>query len=68
MRDIEAGEAAEFQGYALQPLSPWRVRLTPYPFGESPAAFSLVRRVIPKGDRADVLGTAPERVAITVER
>jgi hypothetical protein len=68
MRDIATGEPAEFQDYALQPLSPWRVRLTPYPFDESPAAFSLVRRVIPKGDRTDVLGTAPEHVAITIER
>jgi hypothetical protein len=68
MRDVEGGEPAELQGYRLEPLAPWRVRLSPFPFGESPAGFSLVRRLIPKGAPADVLGTAPERVAITLER
>ena len=68
MRDVAAGEEAEFQDYRLEPLAPWRVRLSPYPFDEEQARFSLVRRVIPKGDAADVLGTAPEHVAITIER
>ena len=40
----------------------------PYPFGEAPARFSLVRRVLPKARaRYDVLGTPPEQVAITLE-
>jgi Protein of unknown function (DUF3891) len=68
MRDVEAGEEFEFQGYRLEPLAPWRVRLSPYPFGENPAAFSLVRRLIPKSSSGDVLGAAPELVAITLER
>jgi Protein of unknown function (DUF3891) len=68
MRDVEAGEAAEFQGYRLEPVAPWHVRLSPYPFAESPAGFSLVRRLMPKTASAGVLGTAPERVAITFER
>jgi Protein of unknown function (DUF3891) len=68
MRDVEAGEEAELQGYRLEPLAPWRVRLAPYPFGESPTTFSLVRRLIPKASSGDVLGTAPELVAITMER
>ena len=67
MRDVEAGEAAELQGYRVEPVAPWHVRITPYPFGESPLRCSLVRRVIPKDPWADVLGAAPERVAITVE-
>ena len=67
MRDVEGGEAAELQGYRLEPVAPWHVRIAPYPFGESPVRCSLVRRVIPKGAGADVLGTAPEGVAITVE-
>jgi Protein of unknown function (DUF3891) len=67
MRDVEAGEAAELQGYRLEPLAPWRVRLSPFPFGEGPAGFSLVRRLIPKGAPADVLGTPPERVELTLE-
>ena len=67
MRDVEGGESAEFQGYALEPVGPWHVRISPYPFTESPASFSLVRRVLPKAGTVDVLATAPERVAITVE-
>jgi Protein of unknown function (DUF3891) len=68
MRDVEAGEAAELQGYRLEPLGPWRVRLTPYPFGESPGTFSLVRRLVPKGTTDDVLGVARQRAEITLER
>ena len=67
MRDVEAGEAAEFQGYRFEPVGPWHVRLEPYPFVESPVSFSLTRRVIPKSGGADVLGTEPEVVAVTVE-
>jgi hypothetical protein len=64
MRD---GEEAELQGYTLSPVEPWRVRLSPYPFGEQPLRASLLRRVLPKNGSADVLGTPAERVAITVE-
>ena len=68
MRDVEAGEAAELQGYELEPLGPWRVRMNPYPFGGAEATFGLVRRVLPKEARAEVLATAPERVEITIAR
>lgn len=68
MRDVESGEAAEVQGFRLEPLSPWRVRLSPYPFAGTQASFSLVRRLIPKDTGVDVLAVAPERVAITLER
>jgi hypothetical protein len=44
------------------------VRMSPYPFGDSPAQFELVRRVLPKIGRAEVLTTPTERVAITIER
>ena len=54
------GEAAELQGYRLEPVGPWHVRLAPYPFGERPGRFSLLRRVVPKDGSADVLGRAPE--------
>jgi hypothetical protein len=67
MRDVEVGEAADLQGYRLDPAAPWHVLMRPYPLVESPARFSLVRRVIPKGASTDVRKTAPERVAITVE-
>jgi hypothetical protein len=67
MRDLEAGEPAELQGCALEPVAPWHVRIGPYPFVESPARFSLLRRVLPKSGTVDVLGTPPERVAITLD-
>ena len=67
LRDVEAGEAAELQGYGLEPLGPWRVRLTPFPFGERPARFELVRRLLRKSAGAPVLETPPERVKITIE-
>ena len=68
MRDVEAGEPAEFQDYQLEPLAPWRVRLSPYPFDEEPARFSLIRRLIPKDEPAAVLDRPPDNVAITIER
>ena len=68
MRDVETGEPAELQGFRLEPLGPWHVRLSPYPFTESPGRFSLVRRLIPKGAADDVLAVAPQQVEITIER
>ncbi len=67
MRDVEAGEPADIQGYALEPVGPWHVRITPYPFAKAPAHFSLVRRVLPSSGTADVLSRPPERVAVTLE-
>jgi hypothetical protein len=69
MRDVEAdgGEPVELQGYTLELVAPWRVRMEPFPFGNSPARFELVRRVLPKNTHAEVLATPAERVAITIE-
>jgi hypothetical protein len=67
MRDVEAGEPAEVQGYELEPLGPWHVRIAPFPFGDRPARFALVRRVLPKDGRVEVLATPSERVEITIE-
>ena len=67
MRDVEAGEAAELQGYRLEPRGSWRIALEPFPFAERPSRFGLVRRVLPKDARGDVLGTKRERVEITIE-
>ena len=67
MRDVAAGEAAEVQGYRLEPVGPWRVKLAPYPFGSSPAHFSLLRRVVPKDGSADVLAAAPQETTITID-
>jgi hypothetical protein len=67
MRDLESGDAAELQGYRLEPIAPWHVRLTPFPFEQGPAHFSLTRRTIPKGSRVDLLSAAPEQTAITIQ-
>jgi hypothetical protein len=67
MRDGEAGAQGEFQGYQIEPLGRWRVKLEPFPFGDAPARFSLVRRLIPKAGRHEVLAVAPERVELTIE-
>jgi hypothetical protein len=73
LRDVEAGEAAEVQGYRFEPVAPWRVSVEPYPFAERPGRFSLVRRVLPKGDWTDdgfreaFFALEPERTAITIE-
>ena len=69
MRDCEngGGKPVELQGYVLELVAPWRVRMSPYPFGESPASFELLRRVLPKNGPAEVLATPTERVAISIE-
>jgi hypothetical protein len=67
MRDTENGEEAEVQGYRFEPVVPWHVKLDPYPFGERPVRFSLLRRVVPKGSAAELLAIEPERVEITIE-
>jgi hypothetical protein len=68
LRDAENGEPepVELQGYTLDATGPWRVRVTPYPFADGPSTFTLKRRVIAKSEGADVLGTEPETVAITL--
>jgi hypothetical protein len=67
MRDVERGEEAELQGYRLEPLGAWRVRIEPFPFGDGGARFSLVRRLLPKNGRFDVLATSPGVVEISLE-
>ena len=67
LRDLEGGEAAELQDYTLEPVGPWRVKLDPFPFAESPGSFSLVRRVIAKNGSLDVLAAPPQETAITID-
>jgi Protein of unknown function (DUF3891) len=67
MRDVVAGEPAELQGYRLEPVGPWRVRVEPYPFADSPAHFSLLRRVLPKDGSVDVLAAPPQETTLTIE-
>jgi hypothetical protein len=59
----------------LTPLGPWRVRVEPYPFVESPAELTLVRKVLLEAPftanqdfRAAYFRTRAEIVHITVER
>jgi len=68
MKDVEAGEEAELQGYRIEPVAPWRVRIDPFPFAQSPARFPLLRRLVPKNGRPEVLAVAPERVELSLER
>src|SRR5205807_2015360 len=73
MRDVEAGEAAEIVDYRLEPVAPWRIRMDPFPFANSPARFTMIRRVLPKRDwtrdefRGGLAAAAPERTEITTE-
>ncbi len=67
MRDVESGEAAELQGYELVPIAPWHIRMKPFPFGREPTRFSLLRRIVAKNGRPEILSTAPERLEITID-
>jgi len=68
MRDVENGEEAELQGYRFEPVAPWHVRLDPFPFAESPARFTLLRRVVLKGRAHELTAIEPEPTEITIER
>jgi hypothetical protein len=56
------------------PHSPTHVRIEPFPFAESPASFTVERRVVPKQDwdtdrfRTTCLATPGETIEIVVER
>jgi uncharacterized protein DUF3891 len=67
MRDVERGEEAELQGYRLEPLGPWRVRLQPFPFADRPARFSLARRIVERNGQPDLLALPVERTEISIE-
>jgi hypothetical protein len=69
--DYDGGEAE----LRLEPLGPWRIRLSPYPFAESPARFRLVRKVLPQAAyggnedfRAAYFATRAEAVELTFQR
>ncbi|HEX5145827.1 MAG TPA: DUF3891 family protein [Conexibacter sp.] len=62
---------------AIEPLGPWRVRLHPYPFADSPAPFTLRRRLLRKparpwpdedAFRAELAATPVETVRIYAQR
>ena len=72
LRDLEAGEEAELQGYRLEPAGPWQVRISPCPFADGADGFSLLRRVLPKRARsseeflAELAANPAERTEISV--
>ena len=74
MRDLVSGESAEITDYRLEPIAPWRVRLEPFPFADSPARFTVLRRLLPKRDwtreefRRALADTEPERTEFSIER
>ena len=61
MRD---GEEAELQGYRLEPVAPWHVRLSPYPFGDGRAVLAAAPRDPEERPRRRARHAA-ERVEIT---
>jgi Protein of unknown function (DUF3891) len=67
MRDVEAGEQADLQGYTLEPVASWHVRMTPFPFERSPSSFSLVCRLLPRDGAVDVLAAPTQATGITIE-
>ena len=69
MRDAEreGAEPVELQGYELELVAPWRVRMRPFPFAQGPARFGLERRLLPKRVDGGVLTAPTERIEITIE-
>ena len=45
-----AGETTELQ---IEPIEPWHVRISPYPFAHNAASFELICRTVPKRDWKD---------------
>jgi len=46
--DDPGDEPFELGDFTFTPLGPWRARVDPYPFGDSPGQFALRRRLVPK--------------------
>jgi hypothetical protein len=72
-QDLEGGEESEFQGYRFEPLGPWRVRLTPFPFSNGPVRFTLLRHLLDKRSwtkeefRHELLAGGGEQKELVVE-
>ncbi len=48
LADVDAGQSKTVGDYEIQPLAPWAVSLSPFPFETGPAEFVLRRRMIEK--------------------
>lgn len=68
-RDVEAegADPVDLYGHRIELVGPWRARIEPFPFVESPARFSLVRRVLPRVANGGVLAAPSERVEIVLQ-
>jgi hypothetical protein len=74
LRDHGAGASDTVAELRLEPLGPWHVSLDPFPFGDAPAEFTLLRRLVPKDEWAGedafrrAFSAAPlEQVGIRIE-
>ena len=60
MRDVVGGDAAELQGYRLEPVGPWRVKLA-RTVREQPRPLLAAPTGRAEGGSVDVLGATPRR-------
>jgi uncharacterized protein DUF3891 len=73
MRDVASTET-ELEGYRLEPVGEWGVRVDPYPFVEEVTHLRLLRRLVPKRAwaqdefRHGLGALAPEAVDLAVTR
>jgi hypothetical protein len=73
MNDTLSPPSTELMGYRVEPDGDGAVTMTPFPFEGAEQQFSLVRRVLPRGDwsdgstfRRDLFATTPEETQITI--
>ncbi len=73
MNDTVSPPASEVMGYRFEPASAGVVTMSPFPFDGAEQQFSLLRRVLPRGDwsdghafRRDLFATTPEATSITI--
>jgi hypothetical protein len=73
MNDALAPPAGELGGYRFEPDGDGAITMSPFPFDGAEQQFSLVRRIVPRGDwsdgnafRRDLFGVEPEAVSITI--
>lgn len=73
MNDTLSPPPTELMGYRVEPDGDGAVTMSPFPFDGSEQRFSLVRRVLPRGDwsdgaafRRDLFGATPEATPITI--
>jgi Protein of unknown function (DUF3891) len=73
MNDTLAPPAGELGGYRFEPDGDGAITMTPFPFDGAEQQFSLVRRLVARGEwsnpdafRRDLFATRPEATSITI--